>query len=163
MFRGFPNAESPNFADHFRERWYNKSENIAKRVKKMKKLLLVGLLLLFGFSVSGCTVGSYTVVNALKDNTATRMSMSYDRLNGYLETQVTVTEGSPLEIVVEFETISGRLDASICRLEDPETCSYEGVEVQTSSFTVTLIYATTYVIRVDARRHEGSYFFDWAD
>lgn len=129
----------------------------------MKKMLLTGLLLLVGFSLAGCTVGSYTVINAVKDNTATRMSMSYDRLNGYLETQVTVTEGFPVEVVVEIETLSGRLDASICRLEDPETCSYEGVEVPTGSFTVTLTFPTTYVIRVDARRHEGSYYFDWAD
>lgn len=134
-----------------------------KRVNEMKKGLILGLLLLAGISFAGCTTGTYTVVNGVEDNTETRMSMTYDRLNGYLETQVTVEQGVPLEISVVFLTVSGRLDASVCRLEDPETCSYEGVEVPTESFTVTLTYPTIYVIRVDARRHEGSYFFDWGE
>ncbi|HOW38020.1 MAG TPA: hypothetical protein PLZ76_03840 [Bacillota bacterium] len=119
---------------------------------------LMGALFL---AMAGCSRGSYWVVHGEELNSATRFSMTYDRFNGYKEKDLTVETGEAVEIVVAFVSTEGTLDASICRKDDSETCGYEGNDVPTSTFTVTLNEPGTYVIRVEARRHSGSYSFHW--
>jgi len=127
----------------------------------MKKMFLLTIAMLLGIALLGCSRGSYSVINGQELNSSTRFSMIYDRFNGFKEKDVTVEVGEPMEISVSFTTISGKLDSSICRKDDSEVCDYQGNDVATSSFTVTLTDPGTYVIRVDADRHSGSYSFSW--
>lgn len=119
------------------------------------------MLTLMVLVMMSCSRGSFSVVNGVELNTETRFSMTYDRLNGFKEKDVVVESGESVEILVSFVSISGELDASICLKNDEETCSYEGNDVPSTSFTVTLSEPGTYVIRVEADRHSGNYSFSW--
>jgi hypothetical protein len=138
-----------------------KKETTAEKREIVKKILLLSLALALLLAILGCSKGSYWVIHGEEWNSGTRFSMTYDRFNGFKEKVFTVEEGETIEVVVQFVTISGTLDISICRNDDSDTCFYEGNDVPTSTFTVTLSESGTYTIRVEAQRHSGSYSFYW--
>ena len=127
----------------------------------MKKISLLLLLFIVLFGLLGCTRGSGIVRKSKEHNTPTKMSMTYEKFTGYRETEIKVDEDEPVDVLVDFVTEDGTIDAYISKDNDKVSCDYEGHDVQTSSFTVTLSEQGTYTIRVDADAHKGSYLFSW--
>ena len=124
---------------------------------------VLGILVLFVVTIltSSCITGSGSTVKSSELNTTTKMSMTYENFTGYRQTKVKVKENTPIVIRVDFVTESGELDAYIARDNNLELSSYEGNNVPTSSFTVTLSEAGIYTIRIDAKNHTGSFSFSW--
>ena len=131
--------------------------------KKMCKDFFVIIIFatLSMFIVTGCTKGSGMIKNGSELNTPTKMSMVYDKFNGYKETQIKVKEEQPVEVTVSIVTEKGSIDAYISKDNNEENYSYEGHAIPTSTFTVTLKEPGIYTIRVDAKNHFGSYSFSW--
>ncbi len=128
---------------------------------KKKYLLPIILVITIVMVFNGCSRGSYSCKNSIEVNTHTKMSMSYEKFKGYKETEITVKEGESVVVSVEIVTESGSINAYIAKDNDKKNCSYEGNDIQTSSFDVTLSEAGKYTLRVDADNHKGSYSFSW--
>lgn len=129
----------------------------------MKKISLFLLLLIILFGLFGCTRGSGIVTKSKEYNTLTKMSMSYEKFTGYKETKIKVDKDETFDIFVDIVTDGGTIDAYISKENDKTSCEYEGYDIQTSSFTVTLSESGTYTIRVDTDAHKGSYLFSWEE
>lgn len=127
----------------------------------MKKISVLYLVIIVMLVFSGCTRGSQVTVMSKEHNTSTMMSMTYKKFSGYKETNVTVKEGEPVKIDVNIVTKDGTISAYIAKDDDKTDCSYEGNDIQTSTFTITLSDPGKYTIRVDAKNHSGSYEFSW--
>lgn len=130
---------------------------------KKSTILFSSVIVIVMLLLSGCTTGSYSVKNGNENNTTTKMSMSHDSFNGHKQTKITVKKDNPIEVMVNFTTESGTISAYISndKGDDTENYIYEGNDIQTSSFTVNLTEAGTYIIRVDGADHSGSYSFSW--
>jgi uncharacterized membrane protein len=72
-------------------------------------------------------------------------------------------ENETVEVVVSIVTEKGSIDAYIAKDDDVANSSYEGHDIQTISFTVTLSESGRYTVRVDADKHTGSYSFSWGN
>lgn len=127
---------------------------------KMKKKFLSSLIVAFMLFLTGCS-GSWLIINGVTYNTPILFSMRYERFNGNKERSITVDANETLIITVTVETVSGLLDAYIAKDNNTDDCSYQGNDIQTTSFTVTLSQAGRYTIRVDADNHRGSFSFNW--
>ena len=111
--------------------------------------------------LTGCTCGSFTVLRGSELNTPTKMSMSYEKFSGFKQRNIEVSEDETLVISVNIVTNGGSIDAYIARDNDTANSTYEGKDIPTSSFTVTISKPGKYTLRVDARNHTGSYSFSW--
>jgi hypothetical protein len=125
-------------------------------------ILLVCLMLLIPV-LGACTVGSGTVKNGVEYNSSTKMAMLYDEFTGYKQTHIDVGENETVEVVVSIVTEKGSIDAYIAKDNDTANSSYEGHNIPTMSFTVTLSEPGRYTVRVDADKHTGSYSFSWGN
>lgn len=125
----------------------------------MKKAIL-GLAIALLLACTGCTSGSYSVKTGNELNSSTRMSMQYTEFSGYKQTTLTVKD-EPVDVTVSFVTESGTLDAYIAKDNDTAHCSYQGENVPTATFVVTLSEPGKYTLRVDGEKHVGSYSFSW--
>ncbi len=124
----------------------------------MKKILFIFIILVI--LLSGCTTGSGTVLRGSEDNGPSKMSMTYEKFTGHKQTHITVKD-EPVTVTVSIVTESGTIDAYIAKDNDVSNASYEGHDIQTRTFTVTLSEPGDYVARVDAKSHSGSYSFSW--
>ncbi len=122
----------------------------------MKKILIL-LVLLSILAFTGCT-GSVQI-GAIESSTKHEFYGSYYQLNGTKEKKLTVNENEPLEISTDISTKKGSIDVYIYK--DKDDYNYEGHDIKTSSFTVTLSDAGNYTIKVVAKDHRGSYKFKW--
>lgn len=129
----------------------------------MRKILLFFMLFALVCILNGCTTGSGTAKNASELNTTTKISMLYENFNGYKETKIEVKEGEPAVVTVNIVTESGSIDAYIAKDNNTDLCAYEGHDIPTSSFTVTLSEQGIYTVRITATDHSGSYSFSWDD
>ena len=136
-------------------------QNYLFREVKMKKVSLLLVLFIILFGLLGCTRGSGIVTKSKEYNTLTKMSMSYEKFTGYKQTEIKVDEGETVDVFVDIVTDDGTINAYISKDNEKDNCDYEGQDIQTSSFTVTLSEPGTYAIRVDADDHKGSYSFSW--
>jgi hypothetical protein len=125
----------------------------------MKKAILLPLLLIVSLGLVGCSKGMDIKIGAFENNTSTKMSCSYSKFDGVDEDKITVEEGETVIVSVAIETKDGSIDAYI--INEKDEYEYEGHDVPTSSFTVTLSEAGTYTMKVDANNHKGSYSFTW--
>lgn len=131
--------------------------------KKMRKnyLLIVLFAALSMSLVTACTQGSGMIKNGNELHTSTKMSMIYDEFTGYKESKIQVNEGQPVEVNVSIVTEKGSIDAYIAKDNNKNNSSYEGHDIPTSEFSVTLKEQGVYTIRVDTKKHSGSYSFSW--
>lgn len=127
----------------------------------MKRRSILYSIIIIMLMLSGCTRGSQTTIMSKEHNTPTMMSMTYKKFSGYKETNITVKDGEPIKVDVNIVTKDGTINAYIAKDDDKTNCSYEGNDIQTSTFTVTLSDPGKYTIRVDAKDHSGSYEFSW--
>ena len=131
--------------------------------KKMRKYYFI-IIMVIAISMSivtGCTKGTGMIKNGNELNTPTKMSMVYEKFTGSRVSQIKVVEGQPVEVNISIVTEKGSIDAYIAKDNNRDNSSYEGEDIPTSSFTVTLEEEGTYTIRVDAKNHSGSYSFSW--
>ena len=124
----------------------------------MKKIVLV-LILILSLAFTGCSKNMNYEILAFGNSTSSEMSSSYKLFNGTKDTKLTVGEGESVEVKVDIVTKSGTLDAFIYK--DESKYDYEGHDISTSSFTVTLSEPGDYTIKVKAKKHKGSYSFTW--
>lgn len=127
---------------------------------RKKPYLLITALLLMALA-AGCSTGAGTLKYGSELNTPTKMSMSHEDFIGHKETQVMVLEGQPVVVTVSIITEKGTIDAYIAKDNNKANSSYEGHDIKTSTFTVTLKEPGQYTIRVEAKNHSGSYSFSW--
>jgi hypothetical protein len=120
-------------------------------------LLLLVLVLL----VSGCTRGSYSILVGEEDRSPTHYAMTYQRFNGYKEIELEVKQDEPVEVEVRIVSEEGRLHAWIAKGGKKEQASYEGRNIPTSTFTVTLSDPGTYTLHVEGDNHTGQFAFSW--
>lgn len=130
----------------------------------MKKGFFLVLILIIPVLVAGgCAIGSGITIGSVEHNTPTKMSMSYDRFDGYRKTTIKVEENRPVTVVVEIRSEKGSLDAYIALDNDKANSAYEGHNIPTSAFTVTLSEPGNYTLRVDANDHTENYSFEWGE
>ena len=126
----------------------------------MKKSIFFGLIISIMILLTGCS-GSWVIINGFTYNTPTKISMRYDRFDGYKTKTLDVEAGETVVVSVKVVTNSGLLDAFIAKDNNTNDCSYQGNDIPTSSFTVNLTSEGKYTIRVDADNHSGSFSFEW--
>ncbi|MDD4924145.1 MAG: hypothetical protein PHF74_04845 [Dehalococcoidales bacterium] len=125
--------------------------------------MFMTVLIVLMSMLSACTVGSGTVKNGVEYNSSTKMAMLYDEFSGYKQTHIDVRQNETVEVVVSIVTEKGSIDAYIAKDNDIANSSYEGHDIPTMSFTVTLSEPGRYTVRVDADKHKGSYSFSWGN
>ena len=125
----------------------------------MKRKLFIIINLLFILCFTGCTYGSEFTVGSVESNTLTSMSMEYLKFSGNKNTKIKLEEAETCEIYVNIVSEDGKLDLFIT--DENGEHSYEGHNIPTSEFTVTLSKAGQYKIRVEAKDHKGSYKINW--
>lgn len=125
----------------------------------MRKIFLITLILLLAISFSGCTYGSEFTIGSFENNTLSSMSMKYMKFTGNKNKNITVNEGQVCDVYVDILTEDGKIDLII--KDDNSNVEYEGHDIPTSDFTVTLKEAGKYKIRVEAKNHKGSYSINW--
>ena len=91
----------------------------------MKKISLLLLLFIVLFGLLGCTRGSGIVRKSKEHNTPTKMSMTYEKFTGYRETEIKVDEDEPVDVLVDFVTEDGTINAYISKDNDKVSCDYE--------------------------------------
>ena len=129
----------------------------------MKKIISIILIIISLAVLSACTFGSGIIVNGSEINTPTKMSATYEKFTGFKQTQIKVQDGEEVVVKVNIITDDGKIDAYIAKDNNKTDSSYEGNNIKTSSFTVTLSSPGTYTLRVDAKDHSGGYSFSWGD
>lgn len=140
-------------------------------MKKLNLMLLIGLLMLL---IGGCTYGSGTSKMSVEVNTLSKMSMSYQMFSGYKATDIKVKEGETLEVSVDIVSEKGKLDLIIEKknTRDSEESDdskgkaekvYEGTDLPTSNFKVTLEEPGEYTVKVTGENHKGSYKVTWVE
>ena len=125
----------------------------------MKKISYSLILIVILLGLTGCSRNFTFELGSIESNTDTKMKMTYKRFDGVKDRTLTVKEGEPVEINVAIKTKDGTLNASIYN-EDFDY-SYEGKDIPTSTFSVTLDEPGNYTIKVEGDMHEGSYSFTW--
>ncbi len=135
---------------------YDKISNNPRKGYLMKKILLISMSLLVLFMLSGC---SSVAVGFVGSDSSGKMSGSYFKLNGTRQTKLTVDEGETVDISVNIVTKKGTIDVFIYKDEDDY--AYEGHDIGTKDFHVTLTEPGKYTIKVVTEKHRGSYKFTW--
>lgn len=123
----------------------------------MKKSAMLLLLLVLVLSLGGCAAN--ISIGSVANDSEHKMSASYMLYSGTKERELTVEDGESVVVTVKVKTIKGSLNAYI--YNEDEEYSYEGHDIQTSEFTVTLDEPGDYTIEVEADKHKGSFSFSW--
>ncbi len=133
-----------------------------------KKINLLLAIIFALFFISGCTYGSGSSTGSVEINTFSKMSMSYQKFSGYKAAGLHVKEGEAVEVSVDIVSNKGKLDFTIVKKADKkdgknqtDETVYQGNDLPTSEFKVTLDEPGDYKITVTAEEHKGSYKVTW--
>ncbi len=119
-------------------------------------ILMVSLML--GFTVqAGQSSGSYIWKNANENSGTDFWKASYSYFDGLKKRSLVFSEDCNNECILQIDvtTLSGELDITIIDTSGTELYSYENID--TSQFDVELSDKGDYQIRIDGRKHEGSF------
>lgn len=119
------------------------------------------LLLVIVLLTTGCSRGSYTLLMGEEDRSPSHYAMRYQEFTGYKEIELEVKQNESKEVLVDVVTTEGALQAWIVNQNNKEDPSYEGRNIPTSTFTVTLFEPGTYTLHVEGDKHTGSFSFSW--
>lgn len=125
----------------------------------MKKVLLLASILMFAIVLGGCSKGFSFQIGAIENNTKREMTASYTLFNGTKEKEITVDDGETVDIEADITTKAGSIDVYVYNENDEY--SYEGHDIPTSDFTVTLSEPGTYTLKIETDKHKGGYSFTW--
>lgn len=126
-------------------------------MKNKIKLLMTCILAII--MITGCTTGSFVTIGSIENNSSSKISMSYQKFDGYKSTKIHVNDGDQMEVSVDIVTEKGKLDLKIT--DENDKTAYEGNDIPTSNFKVTLDKAGDYTITLNADNHKGSYKISW--
>ncbi|MDF2510985.1 MAG: hypothetical protein K0S04_851 [Herbinix sp.] len=124
---------------------------------KIRKLLSILLILITLLSFSGCSSGFE--IGSVENSTSTKITMSYYLFSGVKTRKITVEKDKPVDVAVEIESEGGSLDLSIT--DEKGNSSYQGQDLESSSFLVTLSEEGTYTLQIEAKKHKGSFDISW--
>lgn len=127
----------------------------------MKKMTAPILLLLFVALFAGCVSsgGRFLAVGCVSTQNDTSFSMTYSSLDGKKFYVIHPKKDTTLN--VRFETVSGAL--SCCVIEKSTgAVLFDRREIRTSEDAVGLKKGESYTIWIEAKEHEGAFFFDWS-
>lgn len=126
----------------------------------MKKKTILVMVMALGISLLvGCTVSHGTSKNSIEKDNSHRISATYDKFDGYKKTTLKLDKDEKKDVKVDIVSKKGEINLSI-KNEDG-TVAYEGKDMDTTTFTVTLDKEGKYTIRIDAKEHYGSYDINW--
>ena len=132
------------------------------RKRKSQPFNWLGILLVvFILLATGCSRGSFTLLIGDEEHSPSHYAMHYERFSGYKEIELEVKENEPRVVDVDVVTTKGTLSAWIANRDNLEKPSYEGRNIPTSTFTVTLSEPGTYTLHVEGDNHTGSFSFSW--
>jgi hypothetical protein len=117
----------------------------------------LALILTLLFLAAGCTSGSYVTVKSFENNTADSMSMRYEKFSGTKSKTISLDE--PATVCVNIVSDTGSLGLTIT--DKDGRSYYEGNELPSSSFSVSLDTPGKYKITIKADNHKGSYDISW--
>lgn len=126
-------------------------------MKKKTLLVLISALMISIFV--GCTVSSGTARIMTEKNNSHCISATYDKYDGYKKTTLKVKADEEKDVNVSIVSNEGEIDLKIT--QEDGTVVYQGDNIDTSSFVVTLDKEGKYTIRIDAKDHSGSYDINW--
>lgn len=124
---------------------------------KAPKFLSILLILITLLSFTGCRSGFE--IGSIENSTSTKITMSYFMFSGTRERKIKVEKDKPVDVTVDIETESGSLGLNIT--DQDGNYSYQGNDLETSSFVVTLSDEGTYTLQVKAKKHKGNYTISW--
>ncbi len=124
-----------------------------------QKIIVIVLVVLMVILLVGCTSCNFPVINTYKNITTSSMSMKYDIFNEHKTTNLSLKENEIVDVNMNIVSKSGKLSVSIVN-EDNETI-YQGIDIPTSSFAVTLNKKGKYQINIDGEKHKGSFHIFW--
>lgn len=128
----------------------------------VKSLFVLVVLLVMLLALTGCRA-DFVTIGSLEEYNSTEASMRYRVFDGSKEYQLRVSEENPV-IQVRIETLSGSLDIYIVEKGGKKAeAVYEGKNVPSSSFSVTVPAAGIYTVHLEASHHEGSFCFQLSD
>ncbi len=137
---------------------------------KIKIWVMFSLILSLAL-ISGCTYGSYSTTKSVEISTFSKMSMSYEKFNGYKTSVFNIEEGEEFEVDVSIVSEEGNLGLTVVRetetkgdkkLKSEESENiYQGNELPTSDFKVTLDKPGKYKITVTGENHKGKFNITW--
>lgn len=124
---------------------------------KVSKFLSILLILITLLSFTGCRSGFE--IGSIENSTSTKITMSYYMFSGTRERKIKVEKDKPVNVVVDIESEGGSLNLSIT--DEEGNSAYQGNDLETSSFVVTLSDEGTYALQVKAKKHKGNYTISW--
>ena len=128
---------------------------IVEKTKQRFSVIILGVLILLSWGL--CTSCSFPTE---KNITTPSMSMQYDScFNGHKSTTLSLKENESIDVEIDIVSKSGKISVSIVN-EDNKSI-YKGIDIPTSSFTVTLNEKGNYEITVSAENHKGSFYVFW--
>lgn len=123
----------------------------------MKKVLcMAGVLVVF---LAGCVSGSSFTKGSVEQTTDHSWMMTYERFDGSRELSVVPPDGQAVDFEVSVTTGGGTLSLTITG--DSGELYYQGTELPSSVFTVYAEGSSKYVVRVEAKAHEGGFSVAW--
>ncbi len=130
---------------------------ISRKRKSLFAFLTAAAVLL---ALTGCSKSSGVTIGSYGSHSSKRAYLTYEEFSGVKEYRLK-TDSDSQNIKVCIETVSGSLNVSI-ETKDGEKSDpvYTGTDVASSSFTVTVPEAGTYIVRLEAKHHKGSYSFE---
>jgi len=117
------------------------------------------LAIIISIICAGCTTGSGSALLMNENNSGNRMSASYERFSGYKKTTIELKSGETKDVSVNITSEKGEISLKITH--EDGTVAYQGDDMETSDFVVTLDKEGKYTVRIDAKKHNGSYDINW--
>ena len=121
--------------------------------------------------ISGCTYGSYSATKSVEISTFSKMSMSYEKFNGYKTSVFNIEEGEEFEVDVSIVSEEGKLGLTVVRETESEGDKklkseeseniYQGKEIPTSDFKLHIDKPGKYKITVTGDNHKGKFNITW--
>lgn len=125
-------------------------------MKQKIKFIALGFLTVLLVSCTSC---NFSDINISKNITTSSISMKYDSFNEHKTTTLSLKENEIIDVNMNIVSKSGKLSISIVN-EDNENI-YQGIDIPTSSFAVTINKKGKYQINIDGEKHKGSFNIFW--
>lgn len=126
---------------------------------KNRSILLAAIPIITIVFLTGCTVGSYTVIIANEKNTPNSMVMSYSSFDGFKYRSLNLREGDNRDLSIDVSTKEGSLEVSLIDEKDNKVFKTENPREEIHR-TINIDENGKYRIKVEGN-HKGSYRISW--
>jgi len=125
----------------------------------MKNMLIISILICLLIISVGCTIGGGSAKKMSEKNNSHQMSAEYTDFSGYRKTKVKLSQDE--EKVINVNIVNEKGDISLKITDKDGGIFYQGDKMGTSNFTLTLNKEGEYTMRIDTKKHSGSYDISW--